>query len=300
MMYKQKALNMAIVYKLTAPNGKFYIGETKRTLMVRWKEHCNYALLCLKRNNYRGKCTKLYYALNKYPHEEWKQEVLREFETSNEALAAERQIIKETDAIANGYNIHEGGDPGNQMGRASDEHCKHISEGRTAWFKTPDGTAWKKELRKYWKGNTNGDQNIGRRHYHDPNTGQHIFVRADESVSTDFVLGFKHSDEAQKPERHGWFWCKNLETHEHQFLPPEATMPSGFVRGNFQSKKPSVSVWRITYNDGSIKEGFGQDSFAPLPPTTMNNHLRSGKPIPKYNIAKVERSKIKGDHPFVG
>ena len=59
---------MFVVYKLTSPRGKSYIGQTCRELSQRLFEHESQARKGVKR--------KLYSALRKYPLNQWYKEVL--------------------------------------------------------------------------------------------------------------------------------------------------------------------------------------------------------------------------------
>jgi len=84
-----------IIYKILFPNGKVYIGQTKRSLHIRMREH---------RRDDSG-CIKLKNALNKYPPEEVYASVLK----SNIPIKFldwwENHYILEYDSIRNGYNI---------------------------------------------------------------------------------------------------------------------------------------------------------------------------------------------------
>ena len=91
---------MYSVYKHTAPNGKVYIGITKRKPEDRWKNGHGY------KNNIL-----FYRAINKYGWENIDHEVLLEGLTKEEAFAAERELIARHRSSDNrfGYNITDGG-----------------------------------------------------------------------------------------------------------------------------------------------------------------------------------------------
>lgn len=65
----------------------------------------------LSRRRKDKKCSKLYAALNKYPEEVWKVEVLSSGFCTNAALAkAEIEYIAKLDSVRKGYNITRGGE----------------------------------------------------------------------------------------------------------------------------------------------------------------------------------------------
>lgn len=86
------------IYKLTAPNGKVYIGQTN-DFNRRILEHIR-----------KSDCKKLYGAIKKYGFDSFTQEILVEnMETQEELDQLEIQYIQEYDSIENGYNIAIGG-----------------------------------------------------------------------------------------------------------------------------------------------------------------------------------------------
>lgn len=87
---------MGIIYCLTFPNGKKYIGQTKQPLKKRLKQH-------LKQTY----CTAVHNAIKKY--NEYKCEIL--LEVDNVHLDQhEAELIKQYNTLVpNGYNIREGG-----------------------------------------------------------------------------------------------------------------------------------------------------------------------------------------------
>lgn len=96
---------MGFIYKVTnKTNGKVYIGQTKRTLEVRWHEHQYYASVCERLPYY----STLYSAIRKYGVEAFTIEAIEECDNS---LLNEREIywIKEYDSVKRGYNLEYGG-----------------------------------------------------------------------------------------------------------------------------------------------------------------------------------------------
>ncbi len=84
-----------IIYKILFPNGKVYIGQTKRTIFARMREH---------RREDSG-CVKLKNALNKYQPEEVYASVLKRDIPVKYLDWWENFYILEYDSIKNGYNI---------------------------------------------------------------------------------------------------------------------------------------------------------------------------------------------------
>lgn len=90
---------MGIIYCLTFPNNKKYIGQTRRTLEIRLKEH-----------NTKTYCSALVNAITKY--KTYESEIL--LEINNELLDLyEIKFIKAFDTLVpNGYNIRDSGSNG--------------------------------------------------------------------------------------------------------------------------------------------------------------------------------------------
>jgi len=137
-----------IIYKITnLINGKAYIGQTKRTLASRFKQHCQL--------NRKRSCPKLLAAIRKYGKENFTAEIL-EICTTQEALN-EREVfwIKNYNTFNDGYNLSTGG----SRYELSAESRKKISESligrpnprkgipsnKPAWNK---GKPWADERRK--------------------------------------------------------------------------------------------------------------------------------------------------------
>jgi group I intron endonuclease len=90
---------MGIIYCLTSPSGKKYIGQTTRSFEKRLHEHSKVSKGCIALNN----------AIAKYGFDTFEKEVLL---TANDALLDyyEKRMIDAYDSIyPNGYNIRTGG-----------------------------------------------------------------------------------------------------------------------------------------------------------------------------------------------
>ena len=109
-----------IIYKITNKlNGKVYIGQTKRTLERRWKEHC-----CPK-----GGCPLLKRAINKYGKENFTVEQI-DIATNQDELNKKEIYWIEYYKSANeeyGYNLSVGG----EIGVFNEATHKKMSESHT-------------------------------------------------------------------------------------------------------------------------------------------------------------------------
>jgi len=89
-----------IIYKITNKNdGKFYIGQTTKSLEQRFSSHCK---IC-------SKCTKLSRAIQKYGKENFTIEIIEICNDMESLNKREEYWIKKTKAIENGYNLMTGG-----------------------------------------------------------------------------------------------------------------------------------------------------------------------------------------------
>lgn len=110
---------MITIYKLTAPNGKSYIGQTKNL----HKRHNNYKnLRCSEQ-------PKLFYSLQKYGWENFSKEVL---EYTDEIFAdeVERYYIKKFDCVKKGLNLQFGGQAGAKTNPEAIEKTRKALTGR--------------------------------------------------------------------------------------------------------------------------------------------------------------------------
>jgi len=92
-----------VIYKHTSmKSGKSYIGQTKRTMEVRWNEHVQTAN--------RGSQLHFHRAISLYGSTNWEHEILADsIDTIEEANQLERYYIKKEDTFDNGYNLDMGG-----------------------------------------------------------------------------------------------------------------------------------------------------------------------------------------------
>ena len=95
--------NSCLVYKLTSPNGKVYLGITSRDPQKRWKNGKGYSV-----GTYIRK------AIDKYGWDSFSHEILEENVTWEKACELEKHYIGIYDAMnpSCGYNLKDGGQDG--------------------------------------------------------------------------------------------------------------------------------------------------------------------------------------------
>ncbi len=103
-----------VIYKLTSPKGKCYIGQTRKDPNKRWN---NYKALCCRNQ------PKLFNALKKYGPENFVYEVIDHCDNQQNLDEKEKYYIQRLDAIKNGYNQQLGG----YSQKFTPEICKKIS-----------------------------------------------------------------------------------------------------------------------------------------------------------------------------
>lgn len=111
---------MFIVYKLTAPNGRAYVGVTKRSMDVRWLNHV--------RDASAGSLLPLHGAIRKYGAESFRREILTECVDAQELRVAERALI-----AAHGTYIRTGGGYNCTMGGDGNWGWKPNKSARAKW-----------------------------------------------------------------------------------------------------------------------------------------------------------------------
>lgn len=125
-----------IIYDLTSPSGKHYIGQTVQGLPKRWRQHCDDAL---------RRPSKLGSALKKHGTEGWKRTVICECDSHEQLNEMETFLISEF----GDYNILPGGDCGPvsastraklSVSRRSRVHTPESNERRSATLKNREFT----------------------------------------------------------------------------------------------------------------------------------------------------------------
>lgn len=116
---------MIFIYKITNKiNSKVYIGQTRRTIESRWKQH-QYPT---------SKCHRLRLAIIKYGRENFTVEQIESCLDSSSAIERERYWISFFDSMTNGYNIK----LGHEM---SDDMIAKISKSNTGKKLSPEHIA---------------------------------------------------------------------------------------------------------------------------------------------------------------
>lgn len=112
---------MYTIYKHTAPNGKVYIGITKKKPEYRWESGSGY-----KKNEH------FYRAILKYGWKNIKHEIVKDGLTKEQACNLEIELIAKYDATdkRKGYNISTGGECGTLGVHPSAETRQKMSEAR--------------------------------------------------------------------------------------------------------------------------------------------------------------------------
>lgn len=97
-------MNKGIIYRLTAPSGHKYIGQTSLTAAARWKQHENDAV-----EGKDGHCKALVNAIRSYGFENFVKEIIVECDMAEIDFFEREFIRKENTMVPNGYNIKPGG-----------------------------------------------------------------------------------------------------------------------------------------------------------------------------------------------
>lgn len=107
----QPSFLMGIIYKITSPRGKIYIGQTIHTLEYRWNQHIY--------ESKREKKTRTFLfgkAIRKYKPESFKKEILVECDESELNYYETKFVtLYESNNTDKGYNLTSGGDKGFQI-----------------------------------------------------------------------------------------------------------------------------------------------------------------------------------------
>lgn len=142
-----------LVYGLTSPSGKIYIGLTKQPdVMVRWRQHIQ---LWKSGKDKKGRKTKLQQAFSKYDPDttEWVVQQLFETDSIEKVITKEIELIADFNSVAEGYNINPGGDLGSLGREFDEEHKQAISIGKKNWWDSEAGQEYKKVLSARFKEN---------------------------------------------------------------------------------------------------------------------------------------------------
>jgi group I intron endonuclease len=98
---------MGIIYLITSPSGKKYVGQTIQSLDKRWKQHID-----ASKKEYKDHCKVLNKSLKKYGEKHFNIEILEE---CDDEYLNEKEILyieKYNTIVPNGMNIKNGGSNG--------------------------------------------------------------------------------------------------------------------------------------------------------------------------------------------
>jgi group I intron endonuclease len=132
-----------IIYKLTSPENKVYIGLTTRSLEKRIRGHiCDWS---------RGKrsCPKLFDAFNKFPPSTWKIDIIYSTNNKDILLKKEIEFIQLYNSVNVGYNTSLGGELGQYGIKVSDATKEKIRQARLG---KPRSQELRDLISKYKKG----------------------------------------------------------------------------------------------------------------------------------------------------
>lgn len=137
---------MGVLYQLTSPSGKRYIGITSQRMDERWRQHIAYAR--------QGIGWPICRAIRKYGAESFKVRVLAQVEDS-EMFELERRAIEVFGTrVPGGYNVTAGGEGtlGAEVSRETREKASRRMKGRQpACIATPESRARAgRAMREVW------------------------------------------------------------------------------------------------------------------------------------------------------
>lgn len=158
---------MGVVYCLTSPSGRQYVGYTLRDVSCRLAEHCS--------SSSRSAITN---AIKKYGIESFRVEILLE-SSDREILAAREveEISKRNSLQPNGYNLTLGGDGCN--GLPASARVEMGNKIREKWKDTNYRSKRKHSLTKFWSdSNVREKQKAALKHYYaDPSNREAARLR---------------------------------------------------------------------------------------------------------------------------
>jgi len=235
-----------IIYKLTSPSGKVYIGQSKYDLDIRWQQHLWLWQLVSRSDD--KKRTRLHHAFNKYEPELWKREILLECEQEFASLREQEEIQKH-DSFQNGYNMTLGGE-GLNGADFSELHRSGISKAKKLWWDSPIGQKKKMELSEQFKKNNPSSILKGKPSW---NAGRKMPPRNEDwcrNISK-ATTGKPKSKEAIEKMRISKTGTKLSEEHK---LKIKNTM-TGQVRGESHRQKTSAAKscsWQVITPTGEV------------------------------------------------
>lgn len=112
---------MGIIYMLTSPSEKKYIGQTIQSFSKRMKQHRN-------KSDKTDNCTALYSAIIKYGFENFKTEIILICD-DEDLNKYEKEFIKTHNTLSpNGYNLTTGGDSDYKVSESTRKKLSEIAK----------------------------------------------------------------------------------------------------------------------------------------------------------------------------
>lgn len=173
-----------LIYKATFPNGKSYIGLTRKSLEIRKSQHRKFI------SHKKSKRLIFYIAIRKYGWENVKWEILED-NINDFKYLKEREIfniLKHDSFIPNGYNMTLGGE-GSYGCKVSDEHKEKLRR----IFKGIPLTRETKELMSKNHADFEGDKNPFYKKHHTEETK--IILKEKNSGKNAYNYGRKFTQE---------------------------------------------------------------------------------------------------------
>jgi hypothetical protein len=242
-----------IIYKLTSPSNKSYIGQTKSNIELRWKQHRQLWKRLKIKGCYKNSSSKLFYAFDKYPENScWKISILCECLSKKELDKMEMYYILNYDTVNNGYNITKGGS-GRKVDFLTKEHKQNLSNARKKYYDTQDGKKWKQHLSIIVSGKNN--PRYGKTFSHSDKTKQDISNK---------MKGKNKGKEPWNKDKQGVYSEKTLEKMSKNRTgkalgKDNSKNMKGKSQTDFQKEKSSIAnskFWIITDPNGNQFEIF--------------------------------------------
>lgn len=134
---------MGILYRVTSPSGKSYLGITVRSLAARWNAHVQAAA--------KGSDLLICRAIRKYGKQSMQVETLAVVENFELPALEQRAIRALGTKVPNGYNLSDGGESGSKGYRWTAQQREQLTQSlRRSWKEHPGAAARRASARRAW------------------------------------------------------------------------------------------------------------------------------------------------------